>query len=73
MQDQSTPEMMNQAGAATFLNVPPRTLERWRLEGVGPQWIKLGHGKRGAVRYHRRALLEYIRQRTRESSAGSKG
>jgi len=30
--------------------VPPRTLQRWRQEGKGPRFMKLG-GRAGSVRY----------------------
>ncbi len=28
--------------AAEILHVSPKTLERWRLEGFGPSWIRAG-------------------------------
>jgi len=28
--------------AAEVLHVSPKTLERWRLEGFGPRWIRVG-------------------------------
>ncbi|WP_348524829.1 helix-turn-helix transcriptional regulator [Litoribrevibacter albus] len=31
------------------------TLERWRSEGIGPIYVKLG----GQVRYRRKDVLEY--------------
>lgn len=68
-----TNELLTQQGAAAFLNVPTRTLERWRYEGTGPEYIKLGSGKRGTVRYHRRALAEYIRRRTHVPSVRAAG
>lgn len=30
------------AEAADFLGVSPRTIEKWRLEGRGPKYCKLG-------------------------------
>lgn len=66
-------ELLNQSEAAALLNVPARTLERWRYEGTGPEYVKLGHGKRGGVRYHKRALLEYIRKRTHVPSVRAAG
>lgn len=37
--------------AADLLRLSRRTLERWRLEGNGPRYIKLGVGKRSRVVY----------------------
>ena len=64
MNDTQITELLTQAQAAQMLNVPARSLERWRCEGTGPDFVKLGDGKRGTVRYHRRALETYIQRRT---------
>ena len=34
-------------GAAARLGLSPRTLDRWRAEGTGPPWARLG----GSARY----------------------
>ena len=36
-------ENLLQGEAARYLRAQPRTLERWRLERVGPPYIKVGH------------------------------
>jgi hypothetical protein len=54
--------------AAAYLNVPLKTLERWRYERTGPDFVKLGNGKRSAVRYRKNALEEYIRRNTQSTS-----
>lgn len=54
--------------AAGYLNVPLKTLERWRYERTGPDFVKLGNGKRSAVRYRRSDLEEYIRRNTQSTS-----
>lgn len=36
---------------ATRLKVHPGTLRRWRMDGEGPRWIKLGSAQSSAVRY----------------------
>lgn len=43
--------------AAEFLSLSPRTLERWRVTGGGPRFIKAG-GK--SVRYRPADLLAWI-------------
>lgn len=35
--------------------IPPKTMERWRQEGIGPPWYKIGK----AVRYGENNLDEY--------------
>ena len=44
-----------------------RTLQKWRLQGIGPRFIKLGH----AVRYDVRDLEEYIESARRRSTSES--
>ena len=57
--------LVDQAGAAERLKLSPRTLERWRLEGVGPRYTKLGR----AVRYEIAALDKFIRDGSRSSTS----
>lgn len=52
--------IVNEAAAAEFLGVSPRTLQNWRLRGGGPVFAKLGSGKQGRVGYRRRDLLEFV-------------
>lgn len=37
--------------AAAYLRLSPRTLERFRVEGTGPKFLKAGGGKRARVLY----------------------
>lgn len=50
--------------AAQFLRIPKETMSYWRVKGVGPAFIKVGH----AVRYSRSALEEYLKTRTRNGT-----
>ena len=43
----------------------PRTLERWRLEGIGPEFIKVGK----SIRYRQSALAAYRDAHTFRSTA----
>lgn len=45
--------------------IAPRTLQRWRIEGDGPPWYKLGN----AVRYKRDELLAWADAQRRTSTA----
>jgi len=31
---------------ATFLGVPPKTLDQWAYQGIGPRWSKVGRYRR---------------------------
>jgi hypothetical protein len=48
-------ELLTQAALAKLWKVSPRTLERWRWVGRGPQYIKVG----GQVRYRLADIYAY--------------
>lgn len=48
--------------AAEILRVDEITLARWRGQGSGPEWIKLGSGRTSPVRYPKAALEAYLAQ-----------
>jgi hypothetical protein len=56
--------MLTTKEAAKVLGRPSSTLERWRCEGRGPDYVK----QEGGVRYYEDHLREYIRRNTRTSS-----
>ena len=39
----------------------PKTLSNWRVKGMGPRFIKLGDGDKGAVRYRLEDVLAFER------------
>ena len=45
--------------------ISTRTLQRWRLEGVGPTYVKLGR----LVRYRQTDLDAFLEERTRTSTS----
>ncbi len=45
--------------------ISPRTLQRWRLEGVGPTFVKLGR----LVRYRQSDLEAFLDERARTSTS----
>ena len=45
--------------------VSPRTLQRWRLEGTGPVWVRLGR----LVRYRQSALDAFLNDGVRRSTS----
>jgi hypothetical protein len=52
--------LMDDKAAAEKLGLSPSTLRSWRCRGVGPAFVKLGRGKKAAVRYHPRDLDRFI-------------
>lgn len=52
--------MLDQTSAAEFLGgISPRTLEKWRVQGGGPRYSKLGRS-RGRVLYDPRDLAAWL-------------
>lgn len=45
---------------AGMLRISRRTLERMRVEGTGPQYLKVGPGKRSRVLYREQDVLDWL-------------
>lgn len=58
-------DYLTQAEAAQFTRLSPRTLERMRLTGTGPNYSKAGR----RVIYSRRAIEEWLENRTYKSTS----
>lgn len=56
-----TPDFLTEAEAAAMLRVGSRTLERWRVTGDGPDWVRAGLRR---VLYPRAALVAWAEART---------
>jgi predicted DNA-binding transcriptional regulator AlpA len=46
--------------AADLLRISRRTLERMRVEGTGPRYLKVGPGKRSRVLYRQADVLAWL-------------
>ena len=51
---------LNQKETADIIGVSPGTLENWRSEGLGPEYIKIASGKRGRVLYPKNSIAEFL-------------
>jgi hypothetical protein len=58
-------KLVNERVAAELLGLSVRTMQKWRLQGVGPRFLKLGH----AVRYDLTDLEEFVGERRCESTS----
>ena len=62
-----TTEMLNTREAADYVRLGKPTMERFRISGEGPVFVKLG----GAVRYRKADLEDWLAsRRTRSTSEG---
>lgn len=57
---------LSQTELAARWTISPRTLERWRFTGEGPQFIKIG----GRVAYRLEDIEAYEADRTRQATPG---
>jgi predicted DNA-binding transcriptional regulator AlpA len=48
--------------AADLLRISRRTLERMRVEGTGPRYLKVGPGKRSRVLYRQADVLAWLEE-----------
>ncbi|MDQ8699262.1 helix-turn-helix domain-containing protein [Hyphomicrobium sp. LHD-15] len=63
------PDLLTTREAAALLRLSVPTLERFRLAGNGPIFIKLGAGKRARVVYRRTDLETWLDGRSRNSTS----
>ncbi len=58
-------ELLTERDASQRLGLSVRTLQKWRLQGNGPPFLKLG----GAVRYDPEDLEQYVEAARRRSTS----
>ncbi len=58
-------DLLTAKEASEMLRVNVSTLSNWRYAGIGPQYVKLGEGRRAAVRYSRKHLQNFIERNQR--------
>ncbi|MBQ0797557.1 helix-turn-helix domain-containing protein [Zhongshania sp.] len=59
--------LLNTKDAAAFLGTHFRTLENWRVNGVGPSYFKLGR----SVRYGKAELESWVKSNSRHHSGAA--
>lgn len=62
-------QFLNTIDAAKILQLSPRTLERMRVEGGGPPFLKAGPGKRSRVLYRYKDLIDWLSQRSFDNTS----
>ncbi len=61
------PLVIDEEDAAKALGLSPRTLQRWRVEGIGPKYRKLGR----RIGYTEADLREFLERSRRTSTSSS--
>jgi excisionase family DNA binding protein len=59
------PPLLTEREAAAILKVSVRTLERWRVSGLGLRFVVMGH----SVRYHPDELSRFVAAQSRASTS----
>jgi hypothetical protein len=57
--------LLSEADAARYLNLSPRTLERWRSTGEGPRYVKQSR----RISYDQRVLDAWIAAHARSNTS----
>jgi len=63
----ATSDLLTQDEVATFLRVNRRSLERWRMTGAGPPFVKVGR----KVGYRMRDVEAWLENQRRTHTRGS--
>lgn len=53
-------DILTPTEVAQLLKVSEKTLRKWRKQGYGPRWFKLGQARTSSVRYRREAVNAYL-------------
>lgn len=61
------PRLLTTVEAAEMLRMSPRSLEGMRLDGTGPDYIKLGLSKKAKVVYRLTDIKAWLRKNTHHS------
>ena len=56
-------ELLTTIQAGQKFNLKPDTLIQWRWLGKGPPFLRLGNGKRAAIRYRESDLIAWLAER----------
>lgn len=56
--------LIDESTAANFLCQSVRTIQKWRVTGFGPKFVKSGR----SIRYRRRDLMNWTNSRRRSST-----
>ena len=63
---QNEPLLLTETEAGKIIGFSPRTLQRWRVDGNGPKFLRISPR---AIRYLREDLDEWIRERSCRSTS----
>jgi hypothetical protein len=65
----TTPALFTSPQAALWLGVKPQTLRKWRHQGKGPRFVRLGTGRHSPAAYRLADLEAWVDARSFQSTA----
>lgn len=65
----TTPTLLTSPNAARLLGVKPQTLRKWRYQGRGPRFVRLGTGRQSPAAYRLADLEAWLEARSFQSTA----
>lgn len=57
-------DLLTQEQVAKQWGLSAKALEKWRVEGKEPKYVKLGNGKKSVVRYRRQDIVNFVSNHT---------
>jgi predicted DNA-binding transcriptional regulator AlpA len=64
MPDRDPSRLLSNNEAAACLGIKPQTLRRWRWEGTGPSYVRLGNSVKSKTAYRPADLEAWLKSRT---------
>lgn len=58
--------LLTEQQAATLMNVNPRTLQKWRVKGGGPLFVRIS---RRCIRYRPKDITDWTQNRVKSSTS----
>ena len=58
--------LLTEQQAASLLNVNPRTMQKWRIQGGGPRFVRMS---RRCIRYWPKDLRDWVQNRIKSSTS----
>jgi len=68
-QASTPPSLLPSPQAAAWLGVQPQTLRKWRCQGKGPRFVRLGTGRQSPAAYRLADLEAWVESRSFASTA----
>ena len=64
--------LLSDVDVSGLSGISTKTLANWRSMGIGPHFLKLGAGKKGAIRYRLSDINRWLDDCARTNTAGGR-